>query len=336
MKRKLEYFLFLLVRYSAIFMPVIVLSGIFAGGLYTYSGVILVFGFYFLVELILWATGLGLTTKTEDEFMYVNPKAPSWSDRYGVAFYGVMQIVGLPLGILLLQKLTTFESVGGALSLSIMAGSVGGLAGHEYIHRRNAWEKFLGILVYGSVCYWHFTVSHLKGHHKNVGQSYDWSTSFKNESSYHFLWRALVHGYRGAWALDSLKKRFMILTSVVQILIWTAIAVFFGVKTLALYIAVSILAVILMEMVNYLSHYGLVRNGREAVSNKHSWESNNKVTNWFIFNAGKHCHHHRKPTAPHYDLVLANEKAYLPYGLPLMTIIAFVPPLYFRVMNEKL
>ncbi len=76
--------------------------------------------------------------------------------------------------------------------------------------------------------------------------------------------------------------------------------------------------------------------GFEPICNQHSWESNNKVTNWFIFNAGKHCHHHRKPSEPQQNLVLVNEREFLPYGLPLMTLIAFCPPLFFAIMNPKL
>jgi alkane 1-monooxygenase len=86
-------------------------------------------------------------------------------------------------------------------------------------------------------------------------------------------------------------------------------------------------------MVNYLSHYGISRKEGDAVSLHHSWESANKVTNWFIFNAGKHSEHHTKPTRPHFKLKLGETSEKLPFGLLLLTVIALVPPLYFAIMN---
>src|SRR5690606_7679464 len=97
----------------------------------------------------------------------------------------------------------------------------------------------------------------------------------------------------------------------------------------------------LMEIVNYISHYGLVRekvseNRYETIQSIHSWESNNKITNWFIFNAGKHVHHHIKPNHHYYELEVIEDDNYLPHGLPLMTVISFIPPLYFRMMDKML
>ncbi len=343
--KHLEKYLFLSVRYSAILLPVIVISGIFLGGPAAYAGLVVVFGYYFLVELILWASGLGVTTTRENEFQFVDPKNPSRLDHYGVAIYAVMQIITTPLAIVLITRLTSFtEMAGGILSFGVMAGSVGGLAGHEYIHRRNRLEHYLGVAVYACINYGHFTISHLHGHHRNVGLHEDWSTSRLNETSFHFLKRALFDGYFAAWRLSAKSSRMrqlMIGLTATQAAAWTTLAVTLGIKGVLVYGAMSLLSFSLMEMVNYLSHYGLMRekssSGKpETVKDRHSWESNNKVTNWFIFNAGKHCHHHRVPGASHVELELSHEKEYLPYGLPLLTLIGFIPPLYFRLMNPML
>ena len=354
--RKLETFLFLSVRTSAVFLPLVVIAGILAGGSYAYAGFAVVFGFYFLVELILWASGLGVNTDATNEFDMVHPERPGLLEKYGVEAYGILHIIAVPLGValLMLAPHSPAALVGGILSLGVMAGSVGGLAGHEFIHRRAKHERALGIAVYGAVGYAHFAVSHLYGHHSKVGLPEDWSTSRKGESSFHFLGRAFLLGYFAAWRLETNRRRkrslrgpqlwlghYMVHVSLAMAALAITVFLALGAKGLAIYAAVSFLAFTLMEMVNYLSHYGLSRakNARgqlEPIQNKHSWESNNKVTNWFIFNAGKHCHHHRDPFATHDQLQLANEKEYIPFGLPLMTLIAFVPPLYFHLMDKRL
>ena len=347
----LELVLFFSVRYSAVFLPIIVICGIIVGGVYSYAGVGVVFGYYFFVELVLWITDLGVGSASDNEFNFVNPDNPGWSDVYGVAVYGILQVLAIPTGVFLLLSHSYFEICGGLLSLAIMSGSVGGLAGHEYLHRCHPVERFLGILVYGSVNYAHFRVSHILGHHLNVGHIDDWSTARRYESSFEFLWRAFVHGYIGAWRLETQRLRlrklnffsrhnFMIKTTFGQIVVLGLFFVCGGWAALGMFLVVSFIATTFMEMVNYVSHYGLRRThcseNFEPISDKHTWESNNKVTNWFIFNAGKHCHHHRRPSEKHYRLELADGTRCLPFGLPLMVLIGFCPPIYMRMMDSLL
>lgn len=352
MKNILETALYYSVRYSALILPILVVAGIIKGGIWTYTGAFMIFGYYFLVEFILWISGIGLTTSKTDEFKFSNPNKVTFIDRYGLVFFGILQLSMLPVALYYLSRgtLSTSELTGGVISLVVIFGSVGGLTGHEYIHRKVAWERMLGITIYTSMYYTHFTVSHLQGHHKNVGMTDDWSTSYRYESSYAFLFRTLVDGYKGAWALESrrlerLKKdfwsidNFMIKASLAMLLVPIVIGLTLGWKAAGLHIIIGLLSASLMEMVNYLSHYGLVRkptdDGKwETVTDRHSWETNNKVTNWFVFNAGKHCHHHRRPSEHHYNLELATGNEYIPFGLPLMTLISFVPPLYYRVMDN--
>lgn len=325
--------LYIIVRGSAVLMPLIILAGYAFGGLTTYIGAYLVFGFYFFVEFIMHKTKLGLGVDVHDEFQFL-----PW--KHLLLIYGVLQIVAviIILVTLPLRHLETYELIGIVVSLGIMTGSVGGLAAHEFIHRRTKWERILGLMLFGSVNYAHFYVSHLRGHHRNVGLHYDWSTARYGESSYQFLLRATICGWIGAWKFN---RRFMIKCTAIQIGLWLLLYLCLGLQSLIAFWSMSFIAIVLMEMVNYLSHYGLTRTidakGRpEPVQNRHSWESNNKVTNWFIFNAGKHSHHHRSPFQSYETLALSHERDFLPHGLPLMTLIAFLPPLYFKIMDRLL
>ena len=331
-------------------MPVLVLAGYLAGGWATYAGFAVVFAFYFLVEIWLHVSTYGVTTSVADEFKYARGPAAHAAAQVPLYVYGVSQVllIAVVLSTLRSRNLEAFEVVGITLSLGAMSGSVGGLAGHEFIHRRG-WERALGVAVYASVNYAHFCVTHIAGHHRFVGLHRDWGTARRGESVYAFLVRAVGVAGLASFRLESARLRrqglrwwstenFVLRYLAFQLVLWSTLYVASGPVTVAVFGLASAMAIVLMEIVNYVSHYGLTRSvdgaGRpEPVQNKHSWESNNKVTNWFIFNAGKHSHHHRHPTHTHDELTLCHEKAYLPHGLPLMTLIALVPPLYFRLMN---
>jgi alkane 1-monooxygenase len=97
-----------------------------------------------------------------------------------------------------------------------------------------------------------------------------------------------------------------------------------------------------LELVNYIEHYGLTRehlgDGRyEHVRPHHSWNSDQRVSNWLLLNLQRHSDHHYKP-ARRYPLLQTypDEQApQLPYGYPVMTMAAMIPPLWRRVMNPR-
>jgi alkane 1-monooxygenase len=73
--------------------------------------------------------------------------------------------------------------------------------------------------------------------------------------------------------------------------------IFFGPAAAAYFVGQSLVAVSLLEVVNYIEHYGLLRKqtaaGRyEPVNVTHSWNSSNLLTNLYLFNLQRHSHHH--------------------------------------------
>lgn len=103
----------------------------------------------------------------------------------------------------------------------------------------------------------------------------------------------------------------------------------------------SVLAFTLLELVNYVEHYGITRReiseGRfERVNPTHSWNASHLVSNFFLFQLQRHSDHHvnaikRYQVLNHYD-----ESPQLPFGYPTMIIIAAFPPLWFSLMNKRL
>ena len=103
----------------------------------------------------------------------------------------------------------------------------------------------------------------------------------------------------------------------------------------------GILAFSLLEVVNYIEHYGIMRNelgnGRyERVNPTHSWNSNYLITNFYLFQLQRHSDHHANATRRYQVLRHFDESTQMPQGYPAMMLMAMVPPLWFKVMDKKL
>ena len=103
----------------------------------------------------------------------------------------------------------------------------------------------------------------------------------------------------------------------------------------------SFLAFTLLELVNYVEHYGIMRKeitpGRyERVNPVHSWNASQLLSNFFLFQLQRHSDHHANAIKRYQVLSHYDESPQLPFGYPTMIIIATVPPLWFNVMNKRL
>lgn len=336
-----------LVRGAAIFLPVLVAFGVLRGGLATFAGFFVVFGFLSAVELFLHASRIGAHARpgdTEPPVLGRWPRAQLWV--YAVGHLAVFPLV---LGLVARGRLSALETLGAGLSLACMGGTVGGLGGHELMHKHARVEKLLGIALYATASYGHFVASHIGGHHVNVGLREDWGTSRRGETIYGFLYRAVVHGLVGAFRIEGAKQlrkgkarfgigNFVVRYGIFTAVLWTSLGLLGGMATLGFFLAVSAVTIAFMELFNYISHYALERPAGQRAHDPehHTWESNNKVVNWFIFNAGMHGHHHKKPAHGFERLTLFHHQDYIPHGIALMAVISFVPPLYLRTMERIL
>jgi len=102
----------------------------------------------------------------------------------------------------------------------------------------------------------------------------------------------------------------------------------------------SALAITVLELFNYIAHYGLRRrtdyaHKPEPLTDSHSWNSSNVLVNLLIFNMGRHSYHHRKPAAPYESLEYIYHAPELPAGYAGSILLALVPPLWRQVMDEK-
>ena len=240
-------------------------------------------------------------------------------------------------------------ALGAAVGMS--GGSIGITTAHELIHRQNKYMRGIGVLLLVLCCYGHFRIEHVYGHHKHVATKEDPATARRGENFYFYFIRCVINSVISSWNIEknildkknintlSLQNR-MLHYFVLEI-IFLFIAFFVaGINGLVFVIFHSFVSITLLELVNYIQHYGLERkmqNGKyERFTDHHSWNSRHISANWSTFNLGLHAEHHQSASKP-YPLLSQEEKVIeMPANYSIMLIMALIPPLWFFVMNRKL
>jgi alkane 1-monooxygenase len=248
-------------------------------------------------------------------------------------------------------QLSTGEIVAATLSMGIAAGAIGATFAHELIHRRYAAERALGHVLLALIGYTHFALHHIQGHHRWVATPRDPATARLNESFYQFLPRSVVGGFISAWHFEDerLRRRNKLLVSFsnrilrglgLQAVACAGLFVWGGRVPMFAYLGQAAVAITIIEAINYLEHYGLMRrelgNGEfERVSPQHSWDSAYRLTNWLLINLPRHADHHCSANKRYQALELLPMAPRLPAGYATMFLMALLPPLWFSVMNPR-
>ena len=241
------------------------------------------------------------------------------------------------------------------LLLAYVAGAGSGLGlntGHELGHKYNRTEQMLARLVLAVPAYGHFTVEHGRGHHRWVSTPEDHASARMGETIYRFALRELPGGIRRAWQLESERLQqdgrrawsvhnTMLQSYAVTAVLQGALLLAFGWVMLPFLAVHNIVAWWQLTSANYVEHYGLLRarlpNGRyEAPQPHHSWNTNHLVTNLATFHLQRHSDHHAHPSRRYQSLRHFEQLPQLPSGYFGMFPLAYLPPLWFRVMDRRL
>ena len=241
------------------------------------------------------------------------------------------------------------------LMLAYVAGTDSGLGintGHELGHKHTAVEQWLARLVLAVPAYGHFTVEHGRGHHRFVSTPEDHASARMGESIYRFALRELPGGIRRAWQLESQRlaqmgqpawslHNTMLQSYAVTLLLQLGLVLAFGWLMLPFLAVHNIVAWWQLTSANYVEHYGLLRqrkpNGEyEAPKPHHSWNTNHLVTNLALFHLQRHSDHHAYPSRRYQSLRHFEQLPQLPSGYFGMFPLAYVPWLWFKVMDHRL
>jgi alkane 1-monooxygenase len=247
--------------------------------------------------------------------------------------------------------LNLVESIGLALTM----GVVGGIAintAHELGHKRASSEKWLSRVALAQTAYGHFFIEHNRGHHVKVATPEDAASSRLGESFWAFLPRTVIGSLRSAWEiettrLDRLEEHHLsrhndLLTAwAMTAVLFAGLAIAFGPVVLPYLLIQAVIGFSLLEVVNYLEHYGLLRQKREdgryeRCLPEHSWNSNNVASNVLLYHLQRHSDHHANPTRRYQALRHVDEAPQLPTGYAGMIVLAWFPPLWRRVMDQRL
>jgi alkane 1-monooxygenase len=267
-------------------------------------------------------------------------------------FVGAFYLIGggTPFGI---DPLGTFDKLGLAISIGCIGG-IGINTAHELGHKREANERWLAKIALAQVFYGHFYIEHNRGHHVRVATPEDPASSRFGESFYEFWPRTVGGSLKSAWHLE--KKRYarkkthpfhlgndVLNAWLMTIVLWGGLVAWQSVGILPFLVVQAIVGFSLLEVVNYMEHYGMLRQTvgtgerqrYERVDPSHSWNSNNIATNVLLYHLQRHSDHHANPTRRYQTLRDFEESPVLPTGYAGMIVLALFPPIWRRVMDKR-
>lgn len=265
-------------------------------------------------------------------------------------FVTIFGLIGIMVRVGHLER---WEMIAVAAGIGVITGTIGIVYAHELMHQKNRTERWLGDLLMCMALYGHFRSEHLLVHHRHVGTPRDAVTARYNESFHRFFPRVLRQSLASSWAAEkAMLDRKGLPVWDRSNPFWRYISLDLGFLFLALilggwlgvtlFLVQAFVAIWQLELVNYVEHYGLTRkhlgDGKyEPQKPHHSWNAAHLASNRLLINLQRHSDHHyhpdrRFPLLQTYD---ASEAPQLPFGYPVMTTAALLPPLWRRWMNPK-
>lgn len=249
-------------------------------------------------------------------------------------------------------SLATYETVGIVMSLGFVLSTMGINVGHELGHRSTRFETTISKLLYLPSHYIHFFIEHNRGHHKNVSTPLDPATAKKNQSLYSFWIQSVTGGYKGAWSIENNRLKTegkalkswnnqMVRFTIYQVAYWAILYTITTPFIASLVLISGVISFLLLETINYVEHYGLQRkllpSGRyERVQARHSWNANYPFGRILLYELTRHSDHHFIASKKYQILDHHEEAPELPYGYPMSVILSTIPPIWYKVMNDRI
>ncbi|MEJ8848561.1 fatty acid desaturase [Variovorax rhizosphaerae] len=267
-----------------------------------------------------------------------------WLPTQAALLAAAVHAVGLP-GVDIVQVLQD------ALAVGLIGGMLAAPAAHELLHARSRFERGMAELLLVLLGASAFGVEHVGGHHRHVATARDNATARAGESVYAFYCRAVFSGWRSACRIEARRlRRFghrvagpghrVLRGWVLTFALGAGAAAWAGWRG-ALFVAVQCaVAVLCIETINYVQHYGLLRTRladghHRRAGARDAWNAEPPVGNSLLLNLGHHSRHHMESTVPFQRLAMEAGMPMLPTGLLGMCLLALLPPLWFGVMDPR-
>jgi alkane 1-monooxygenase len=342
--------------FSAFTIPMFVIVGYYLGGWWNFSCIIFTYG---MLPIADWLIGRDAENNDESVVSELSEERFYRFVTYGWVYVQLVVVVWGAYTFAYGNIGAWYFKLAFLMGIANATGGVGITVAHELGHKSTKIEQFYAKVLLMTVSYMHFFIEHNKGHHVWVSTPQDPATSRKGENFYHFFFRSVIKGFKSALSIENerLKRKSisvwsfqneMILFVILPILFCAVLTIglyfyteIFSWNVAVFFFAQSILAFSLLEAVNYIEHYGIMRNeignGRyERVNPTHSWNSNYLVTNFYLFQLQRHSDHHANASRRYQVLRHFEESPQMPQGYPAMMLMAMIPPLWFKVMDNRL
>ena len=348
----LKYFLFHVVGLAA-------LASLVAGGSWTTAGLLAVLAVYFVGDAI-----CGDDTSTPD---FKHPGILTFQLWMALPLLATIVFAsvwsfssGDPLGFgAWVQQLTGYDAlaardaahwghhVSGVVITGLMIGMVGTIPAHELTHR--TWDPismFIGRWLLAFSFDTIFSIEHVYGHHRYVSTIDDPATAPRGRNVYFHVVASTIKGNISAWQIE--RKRLkrqghgvlspfnaVIRGHLMSVLLVAAAWWIGGWEAAAYFTACALWGKSLLEIVNYMEHYGMVRDPATPVQPRHSWNTNKRISSWTMFNLTRHSHHHAQGEVPYQDLKPFPEAPMMVGGYLTTILVAMIPPLWHHLMTPK-
>ena len=239
---------------------------------------------------------------------------------------------------------TALDYLGAALSLGMVLAIVTMVGAHELVSR--TWDPlsmFTGNWAFAQMFGTNFATEHVFGHHNNVGYpELDPVSVRRGRNFYYFTTVGTLHQWLNGWSIEAKrlarngKSAFSWDNQILRawsrgLLVTILVALGAGWKGLGYYFIAIVVAKLLLESLNYFSHYGIVREKGKPIAVRHTFSDLSWMSNIIMYNLGRHGHHHTEPV-PYHKCKAYADMPMSPYSYITMGLISMVPPLFFKLM----
>jgi NAD(P)H-flavin reductase/ferredoxin len=336
------------------------LAALFAGTHYITAGFLAVLLFYILGDAVagdddttpsfkyprLLTAQLWMALPLLTLIVFAAVWSVSRTDIFGIGAW-LQQLTGYD--VLAARSATTIgHHLSGALLTGLMIGMIGTIPAHELTHR--TWDPIslrIGRALLAFSFDTIFAIEHVYGHHQYVSTTHDPATAPRGRNVYAHIVISTLKGNRSAWDIEAdrlRKKRLPIfsrhnafirghLMSLSLVVLAFALG---GWVAAGYFLLCALLGKALLEIVNYMEHYGMVRNPATPVQPRHSWNTNRRISSWALFNLTRHSHHHAQGEVPFHELRPYPDAPMMVSGYLTTLLLTLIPPVWNRLMIPKL
>jgi alkane 1-monooxygenase len=318
---------------TSFLLPIVVIGGNYFGGFGTLWGLILMFFCYPVLDIIFGS---------RKGHQGVSGKSLMLGES--ILRIHVLLQMGV-VGTLLwrgLQDGSTWTTFAAAMSSGCVGGASGIIVAHELGHRRprslSWWMSQLNLL---SVCYNHYTTEHNHNHHLYVGTDADPATAPVGRGLWAQMAISLPQQFFSSWRIQAKKARLksfnpMLFSLLLQVGVIVTIGALLSWWASLAFLLHAFFAIILLEYVNYIRHYGLRRGPDGKQTEQQSWQTEARWTGWTLFEVSLHPDHHLRTSLPFWKLRSIENAPTLPVGYYGLFWVCAFPPLWRRWIDSRI